>query len=78
MNPAAEFRFRFQTYTKDDDIPCESEWFQLKADAIRCGKRELVRQFTKFGKDDLIVKVFNEMNSKQQPIIITLEDALKP
>jgi hypothetical protein len=74
-NPIASMRFRWQTYSKDTDVPYESEWSQLKNDAIRQGARYLISQFEKFGKDDLVVKVFNEMNYKQKPTVITLEDA---
>jgi hypothetical protein len=76
-NPIASMRFRWQTYSKDTDEPLESEWAQFKSDAIKCASRYLIRQFNKFQKDDMIVKVFNEMNYKQKPTIITLADAYK-
>lgn len=75
-NPIAGMRFRWQTYDANDQ-PMSSEWSQLKADAIRCAARCLVREFEKFGVTDMTVKVFNEMNYKQAPVIITLEDARK-
>lgn len=74
-NPIAEMRFRWQTWTKDTDEPLESEWSQLKKDAMWHAAKYLVRQFEKFQKDDMVVKVFNEMNHKQKPTIITLDDA---
>lgn len=76
-NPIAEFRFRYQTYTKSTDEPLESEWCQLKNDAVKDAKRTLVRQYKKFGVTDMVVKIFNEMNRKQEPIVITLEEALE-
>lgn len=76
-NPIARMRFRYQSYTKDTDEPCQSEWCQLKSDAIKYACMELVRDFKKFGKDEIVMKVFNEMNHKQPPIVITLEYALK-
>lgn len=76
-NPIASMRFRYQSYTKDTDEPCQSEWCQLKSDAIKYACQDLVRDFKKFGKDDIVMKVFNEMNYKQPPIVITLEYALK-
>lgn len=76
-NPIAQNRFRFQTWTKDTDEPLESEWAQLKKDAIRLAACLLVREFEKFGKDDMVVKIFNEMNYKQKPTVITLEEARK-
>lgn len=76
-NPVASMRFRWQTFTKDTDEPMESEWEQLKTDAIRLGARDLIRNFNKWGKDDMVVKVFNEMNYKQKPTVITLQDAYK-
>lgn len=76
-NPIARMRFRWQTYTKDTDEPMESEWEQLKNDAVKHAANYLIRQFNKFGKDDMIVKVFNEMNYKQKPTVITLQDAYK-
>lgn len=66
-NPIASMRFRWQTYTKDTDEPLESEWEQFKSAAIK--------QFDKFKKDDIIVKVFNEMNYTKKPVVITLQDA---
>lgn len=74
-NPIASMRYRWQTYTKDTDLPCESEWEQLKQDAIYQGAKCLVKQNTKFGTDDLVVKVFNCMNHKEKPVVITLEFA---
>lgn len=76
-NPIASNRFRWQTYTKDTDEPMESEWEQFKWDAIRHAAKYLIRQFNKFGKDDMNVKVFNEMNYKSKPTVITLQDAYK-
>lgn len=74
-NPIASNRFRWQTYTKDTDEPMESEWAQFKNDAIRLAAKYLVKQFDKFGKDDMVVKIFNEMMYKQPPMVITLDDA---
>lgn len=76
-NPIAQNRFRWQTWTKDTDEPMESEWAQSKSEAVRLAEKYLIKQFEKFGKDDMIVKVFNEMNYKQKPTIITLESALQ-
>lgn len=76
-NPIAEFRFRHQTYIKSTDEPLESEWCQLKEDAIKDAKRRLIHQYKRFGETDMIVKVFNEMNYKQAPVVITLEEALE-
>lgn len=76
-NPIAKNRYRWQTWTKDTDEPMESEWEQFKDVAIRVAARYLIRQFNKFGKDDMNVKVFNEMNYKQEPTVITLQDAYK-
>lgn len=76
-NPIATMRFRWQTFTKDTDEPMESEWEQFKADAIRLAARDLIRNFNKWGKDDMVVKVFNEMNYKSKPTVITLQDAYK-
>lgn len=76
-NPIAQMRFRWQTYTKDTDEPMESEWAQFKNDAIRQGAKCLIRCFNKWGKDDMNVKVFNEMNYKSKPTVITLQDAYK-
>lgn len=75
-NPIASMRFRWQTYTKDTDEPMESEWEQLKSDAVKHGKNYLKWHYKKFGSDDMVVKVFNEMNRNQMPIVITLKDAL--
>lgn len=75
-NPIASMRFRWQTYNAVDE-PMESEWSQHKEDAIKCAARCLVREFEKFGVTDMVVKVFNEMNYKQQPVIITLDEAKK-
>jgi hypothetical protein len=76
-NPIASMRFRWQIYLKDTDESYDSEWSQLKSDAIKCAARYLIRNYDKFGKDDIVVKVFNEMNYKQTPTIITLDDARK-
>ncbi|MGI8600287.1 MAG: hypothetical protein ACR2KB_13630, partial [Chitinophagaceae bacterium] len=76
-NPIATMRFRWQTYTKDTDEPLESDWSKLKYDAIRCAAKYLIRQFNKFKKDDMVVKVFNEMNYKEKPTVITLQNAYK-
>lgn len=76
-NPVASMRFRWQTYGKHNDEPYESEWEQFKADAIRLGARYLIKCFDKWGKDDMVVKVFNEMNYKSKPTVITLQDAYK-
>jgi hypothetical protein len=76
-NPLAQNRFRWQTWSKDTDEPLESEWSQTKAEAVRLSSRYLIRQFEKFGKDDMVVKIFNEMNYKSKPTIITLEEAYK-
>lgn len=76
-NPIASNRFRWQTYTKATDDACESEWASTKDEAVRLAARDLIRQFEKFKKDDLIVKIFNEMNYKSKPTIITLDDAYK-
>lgn len=76
-NPIATCRFRWQTYTKVEDYPLESEWEQFKSIAIMVAARYLIRQFNKFKKDDMIVKVFNEMNYKAKPTIITLDDAYR-
>ncbi len=76
-NPIASMRFRWQTWTKDTDEPMESEWEQFKNVAIRVGARYLIGQFHKWGKDDMVVKVFNEMNYKAKPTVITLQDAYK-
>jgi hypothetical protein len=76
-NPIATMRFRWQTYAKEPDEPMESEWEQFKNVAIRQGAKYLVRCFNKFGKDDMNVKVFNEMNYKSKPTVITLQDAYK-
>lgn len=76
-NPIASMRFQWQTYTKDTDEPMESEWEQFKKDAIRQGAKYLIRCFNKWGKDDMVVKVFNCMNWKQEPTVITLQDAYK-
>jgi hypothetical protein len=76
-NPIATMRFRWQTFTKDTDEPMESEWEQFKADAIKLAARDLVRNFNKWGKDDMVVKIFNEMNYKSKPTVITLQDAYK-
>lgn len=76
-NPIAQNRFRWQTYSIDGNDPYESEWTQLKSDAVKQAARWLIRSFEKWGKDDMIVKVFNEMNSRQAPTVITLEDAYK-
>jgi hypothetical protein len=76
-NPIASNRFRWQTYTKDTDEPMDSEWSQFKGEAIKQGARYLVKQFAKFGKDDMVVKVFNEMNYKSKPTVIILDEAYK-
>lgn len=76
-NPIAANRFRWQTWTKDTDEPMESEWAQDKSEAIKQAARYLVREIKRFGKDDMVVKVFNEMNYKRPPTIITLEQAYK-
>lgn len=76
-NPIAQNRFRYQTWSKDTDEPYESEWTETKDEAIKAAHRVLLREFTKFGVTDMVVKVFNEMNYKQKPIVITLEDAQK-
>lgn len=77
-NPIASMRFRWQTYTNDaEDYPLESEWAQTKYEAIRLSARYLIREFEKFKKDDMVVKIFNEMNYKQKPTVITLTDAYK-
>ena len=77
-NPIASMRFRWQTYTKDTDEPLESEWARTERDAIISAQSYLIRQYKKFGKDELVVKVFNEMNYKKPPFIITLQDAFIP
>ena len=76
-NPIAQNRFRWQTYSKDGIEPYESEWTQLKSNAIKQAEKWLIRSFEKCGKDDMIVKVFNEMNHQQAPTVITLQDAYK-
>lgn len=76
-NPIAQNRYRYQTYTKDTDEPLQSEWAQFKNDAIKWGALELIRDFEKTGTDNIIVKVFNDMNRKAKPVVITLEEALK-
>ncbi len=76
-NPIATMRFRWQTYTKDTDEPMDSEWEQFKNVAIRQAAKYLIRCFNKWGKDDMNVKVFNEMNYKSKPTVITLQDAYK-
>ncbi len=76
-NPIASMRFRWQTWSKHTDEPYESEWSQLKSDAIKQAARHLVYQYKKFGVDDMVVKIFNEMNYKQSPTVITLDDAYK-
>lgn len=73
-NPIASMRFRAQSWTIDDDMPYESEWFQLMDDAIKYAKRVLKDDFHKAGNKNLIViKIFNEMNYKQPPVIIKYE-----
>lgn len=76
-NPVAQNRYRWQTWGKYTDEPYESDWCQFKKDAIRCAEKYLIRQFNKFQKDDIVVKIFNEMNYRELPMIITLEDALR-
>lgn len=76
-NPIASMRWRYQSYTKDTDEPCESEWAPTKANAIELAKWNLLREFKKFGKDDIVMKVYNEMNHKQPMIVITLDEVLK-
>ena len=76
-NPIASARFRWQVYMKDEDYPMESEWEQFENVAIKVGARYLIRNFEKFKKDDIVVKVFNEMNWQRSPKIITLQDAYK-
>lgn len=76
-NPIASNRFRWQTYTIDTDEPMESEWDATKQDAINHAAKYLIKQFNKFKKDDMVVKVFNEMNYKAKPTIITLQDAYR-
>jgi hypothetical protein len=75
-NPIAQFRYRWQTYNEKDE-PMESEWSQIKSDAIKCAARDLIREHKKFGVTDMTVKIFNEMNYKEAPIVMTLEDAYK-
>lgn len=74
-NPIASNRFRWQTYIKVTDEPMESEWDATKEDAKIHAAKYLIKQFDKFKVDDMVVKIFNEMNYKEKPIIITLEDA---
>lgn len=74
-NPIASMRYRYQTYTKDTDEPLESEWEQIKKDAIKHGANVLISEYRKFGKDDMVVKVFNEMNHNEPPVVITLDEA---
>lgn len=76
-NPIARNRFRWQTYTKETDEPMESEWEQFKNVAIQQAAKYLIRNFNKWGIDDINVKVFNEMNHMSRPTVITLQDALK-
>lgn len=74
-HPTAQMRFRYQTYLIEGDYPLESEWTQFKSDAIRFAAKDLIREFNKTGTDTIITKVYNEMNRKQPPIVITLEMA---
>lgn len=76
-NPIARFRFRYQTFTIPEDYPLESEWEQFKDVAIRCAAKTLIHNFKKFGRDDLVCKVFDEMNHKKAPYVITLQKAYK-
>lgn len=70
-------RFRWQIFSKDGENGYESEWEQFKAVAIKLAARDLVRNFERSSVDNIIAKVFNEMNSKQPPVVITLDDARK-
>lgn len=76
-NPIASCRFRWQTFDKVHDYPFESEWDSTRADAIRNAAKYLIKEFNRFGKDDIVVKIFNEMNTGQKPTIITLEQSYK-
>lgn len=75
-NPIASCRFRFQMFDKED-YPLESEWTQFKSDAIKCAARWLIKDAEKWGNTGEVIKVFNEMNWKLKPTVITLYDAYK-
>jgi len=74
-NPLAQNRFQWKLYTVDTDEPIDGYWEQLKKDAIYTGCQNLVREFNKFGTTNLVVKVWNCMNTKQPPMVITLDEA---
>jgi hypothetical protein len=76
-NPSARMRYQWQTYSLDGETPYESEWAQTKEEAIRQSAKHLIWAFNKWGKDDMIIKIFNNMNHKKEPIVLTLADARK-
>lgn len=74
-NPMSEMRFRRSIFINGSDDSLDSEWEATRDDAIKHGAKSLIRKFEKFGETNLIVKIFNEMNHKQKPIVITFRDA---
>jgi uncharacterized protein involved in tellurium resistance len=75
-NPMVGMRFRWQTWTVKDDSPLESEWSQTKSIAIYEAEKHLLFIYNQFGENDVVVKIFNEMNHNQPPVIVTLEQAM--